>query len=52
MNLISKIIDKIWLQWKTIRKAFMALDVSHTGMLSPDDLKSYLTHWGVTPSVK
>ena len=26
------------------------MDVSHTGALSPDDLKFYLKHWGIQAS--
>lgn len=30
-----------------MHKAFIAMDVSKTGTISPADLKFYLTHWGV-----
>lgn len=49
-NLIDKIKSKIFTQWKTIRKAFMSMDVSHSGVISQDDFKFYLTHWGVSAS--
>ena len=47
MNLIDKIVGKIYLQWKTMRKSFMSMDVSKNGFISLQDLKFYLTHWGV-----
>jgi len=46
-NLIEKIISKIFQQWKTMRKAFMEMDVGKHGCIIPEDLKFYLTHWGV-----
>ena len=33
-----------------MHKAFMKMDVSHTGAITPVDFKFYLTHWGISPS--
>jgi len=43
------VIDKIVLQWKTIRKAFsdMNKDINAMGYLSKDELRFYLNHWGM-----
>ena len=46
-NLVGKITAKIYEQWKTMRTAFMAMDVSKSGAITRDDLKFYLGHWGV-----
>lgn len=46
-NLIEKVVMKIYEQWKTMRKAFIAMDVGKSGAIMPSDLKFYLTHWGV-----
>ena len=49
-NLIEKVVMKIYEQWKTMRKAFINLDVGKHGAIMPSDLKFYLTHWGVAAS--
>lgn len=49
-NLIGKIVSKIYEQWKTMRDAFKALDVSKSGAITDEDLKFFLTHWGVKTS--
>ena len=46
-NLIEKVVSKIYYQWKTMRAAFMALDVGKHGAIVPKDLQFYLLHWGV-----
>ena len=46
-NLIEKVVMKIYEQWKTMRKAFIELDHSKQGVIIADDLKFYLTHWGI-----
>ena len=33
-----------------MRKAFMEMDVSRRGTISPADIKYYLTHWGISTS--
>lgn len=52
MNLIDKIVAKIYYQWKTMRKSFMSMDVSKNGYISLKDLNYYLTHWGVVADEK
>ena len=49
-DLIQKIISKIYYQWKTMRKAFTGMDVSRNGAIVMEDLRFYLTHWGVSTS--
>ena len=49
-NLIEKIVSKIYYQWRTMRRAFMDMDVSKNGAITPPDLRFYLTHWGVSAS--
>ena len=51
-NLIENIQSKICFQWKDMRKAFMAMDVSHSGYISIGDFNHYLTHWGVSASAQ
>ena len=46
-RLVEQIVNKIYYQWKTMRKAFMALDRSREGAIVPADLHFYLKHWGV-----
>jgi len=31
-----------------MRRAFMEMDKSKTGAITPEDLRFYLTHWGVS----
>ena len=42
------ILEKIKFQWKTLRKAFMDLNLEKTGSISPAELKFYFQHWGLT----
>ena len=37
-------------QWRTMRKAFMSLDIGKNGTILPADLRFFLTHWGVAAS--
>ena len=46
----NRIIDKIRIQWKTLRKAFMDLNIEKTGKISTRELKYYLNFWGITIS--
>lgn len=34
-------------QWKTLRKAFMDLNVEKSGFIEPEELRFYLKHWGL-----
>lgn len=43
----TRIIDKIRIQWKTLRKAFMDLNIEKTGKISTRELKYYLNFWGL-----
>ena len=38
--------EKIKFQWKTLRKAFMDMNIEKTGSIVPKEFKFYLTHWG------
>lgn len=44
---MEKILEKFQNQWKSIKKAFSDLNKGKTGAINPDELKSYLTHWGL-----
>lgn len=46
-DLVKKVLTKIQFQWKTLRKAFMDLNVSKTGMIQPKELRFILNHWGM-----
>ena len=46
-DLERKIIEKIQFQWKTLRKAFMDLNIEKTGKISRKELKFYLEFWGM-----
>lgn len=46
-DLHTKVLSKIQFKWKTLRKAFMDLNVSKTGMIKPEELKFILDHWGM-----
>ncbi len=37
-------------QWKTLRKAFMDLNIEKTGKISKREFKFYLNFWGITIS--
>lgn len=43
----AKILEKIKFQWKTLRKAFMDLNVEKTGVISKKEFKFYLEFWGM-----
>ena len=43
----AKILEKIKFQWKTLRKAFMDLNVEKTGTISKKEFKFYLEFWGM-----
>lgn len=46
-TLLRKVLNKIRFQWKTLRKAFMDLNVEKTGSIKPRELRFYLEHWGM-----
>ena len=46
----EKILEKIKFQWKTLRKAFMDLNIEKTGKISKREFKFYLNFWGITIS--
>jgi Ca2+-binding EF-hand superfamily protein len=48
----AKIMDKIKTQWKTMRKAFMDLNIEKTGKISIEEFKFYLNFWGMDISEK
>lgn len=41
------IMEKIKSQWKTMRKAFMDLNMEKTGKISIQEFKFYLNFWGL-----
>ena len=41
------VLEKIKFQWKTLRKAFMDLNVKKSGAIEPQELKFYFHHWGL-----
>lgn len=43
----AKILEKIKFQWKTLRKAFMDLNVEKTGKISKKEFRFYLNFWGM-----
>jgi len=45
-----KILEKIKFQWKTLRKAFMDLNIEKTGKISKREFKFYLNFWGMEVS--
>ena len=47
-NLEKTVLDKIKFQWKTLRKAFMDLNMEKSGSILPEELKFYFEHWGLT----
>ena len=46
-DLEAKILEKIKFQWKTLRKAFMDLNIEKTGKISQREFKFYLNFWGM-----
>jgi Ca2+-binding EF-hand superfamily protein len=42
-----KILEKIKFQWKTLRKAFMDLNIDKSGNISKKELWYYLDFWGM-----
>ena len=46
----EKILEKIKFQWKTLRKAFMNLNIEKTGQISKREFMFYLDFWGITIS--
>ena len=42
-----KILEKIKFQWKTMRKAFMDLNIEKTGKISKREFKFFLNFWGM-----
>ena len=46
-DLEAKILEKIKFQWKTLRKAFMDLNIEKTGKISQREFKFYLNFWGI-----
>mmetsp|Transcript_2118 Transcript_2118/g.2000 ORF Transcript_2118/g.2000 Transcript_2118/m.2000 type:complete len:242 (+) Transcript_2118:694-1419(+) len=47
-HLEKTIIDKIKVQWKTIRKAFIDLNKEKGGAILPKELMFYFNHWGLS----
>jgi len=43
----AKILEKIKFQWKTLRKAFMDLNMGKSGAISKKEFKYYLKFWGL-----
>lgn len=43
----QKILEKIQFQWKTLRKAFIDLNIEKSGKISKREFKYYLEHWGM-----
>lgn len=41
------VLEKIKFQWKTLRKAFMDLNVKKSGAIEPKELWFYFEHWGL-----
>jgi hypothetical protein len=41
------VLDKMQFQWKTLRKAFMDLNMEKTGSIMPEELRFYFQHWGL-----
>lgn len=39
--------EKIKFQWKTLKKAFSDLNQEKSGSIKPEELRSYLNHWGL-----
>ncbi len=46
-GLYEKVLQKMYEQWGTMRKAFMALNHEKSGKITPGELKFYLNHWGM-----
>lgn len=46
-TLEKTIVDKIKTQWKTIRKAFSDMNKERDSAIAEDELRFYLTHWGL-----
>jgi len=42
-----KIFEKIKFQWKTLRKAFLDMNIEKTGEISKNEFKFYLHFWGM-----
>ena len=49
-NLMKTVLEKFQLQWKSIKKAFSDLNKGKTGFINPNEIKLYLTHWGLNIS--
>lgn len=46
-QLEKTVLEKIKFQWKTLRKAFMDLNVKKSGAIEPKELWFYFEHWGL-----
>ena len=46
-NIEEKILEKFQFQWKTLRKAFMDLNIDKQGAIMPEELRYYLKFWGL-----
>ena len=46
-QLEKRILEKMQFQWKTLRKAFMDLNLEKTGKISKRELKFFLNFWGM-----
>lgn len=49
-TLEEKILEKMKFQWKTLRKAFMDLNIEKTGKISKREFKYFLNFWGMNIS--
>lgn len=47
MDIYRMVIEKIKVQWKTLKKAFIDLNQDKSGAIAQSELKHYLTHWGL-----
>lgn len=45
-----KILEKIKFQWKTLRKAFMDLNIDKTGVITRKEFRFQLEFWGMNIS--
>lgn len=44
---MKTVLEKFSLQWKSIKKAFSDLNKGKTGAINPQEIKTYLNHWGL-----
>lgn len=44
---MKNVLEKFSMQWKSIKKAFSDLNKGKNGAISPQEVKTYLNHWGL-----